>query len=309
MSFVWERRPSRHRHRRVQHNHGGTGTLTITSPPAVLRDLVIVGSAVRNAQHVSAATGDVRAFDARTGVLVWTFDPLAPARRRAAIDTGKKRHAWEAGGANVWSIMSVDSVHMLIFLPTASASPNFFGGKRPGANEFANSVVALDALTGEIVWARQLIHHDLWDYDIATQPILVDYGPTNRAVPAVVIGTKAGAIFVFERTTGRPLEDIVEMPVPSSDIAGEKSAPTQPFPANETFRLLDSRLTADSAFGLTEPDRQFCRRLLLSLRNEGIFTPPSVRGTLIWPGVWEASIGMASRGIPPTSGSLDTSKG
>jgi quinoprotein glucose dehydrogenase len=185
----------------------------------------------------------------------------------------------------VWSLISVDPKRDLLFLPTASAAPDFYGGERPGRNDHANSVVALRASTGTLVWSFQVVHHDLWDYDVAAQPLLATIRRSGQEVPAVIIGTKSGMIFVLHRETGRPLLPIEERVVPPSDVPGESAWPTQPF-AMRPPPLLGTRLTADSAFGVDDAERAYCREAIRRLRNEGVFTPPSLRGTLEWPGFW-----------------------
>lgn len=259
------------------------GNYLVTSPPAVLRDLVIVGSAIGDNRRRDIESGVVRAYDARTGALRWAFDPIprtpdAPAWAEWAPDAART-----TGAANVWSIISVDAQRDLVFLPTGSAAPDYYGGERPGRNDHANSLVALRGTTGEVVWSFQTVHHDLWDYDIAAQPLLVDLRRDGGVVPAVIVGTKTGMLFVLHRETGEPLMPIEERPVPASDVPGETAWPTQPFPVRPA-PLHEARLSPDSAFGLTDETRAFCREWIARLRNDGIFTPPSLRGTLIWPG-------------------------
>jgi len=163
----------------------------VTSPPAVASGLVIVGAAVSDNQRVDAPEGVVRAFDARSGRLRWSWDPVPP--------------ALSAGAANAWSVLSTDPERDLVFVPTGSASPDFFGGERPGANAHANSVVALRASTGRLVWAFQVVHHDLWDYDVPAQPVLFTLRRGGSALPAVAVGTKMGHLFILDRRTGAPL--------------------------------------------------------------------------------------------------------
>ncbi len=258
---------------------------TMTSPPFVLGDVVIVGSAVDGHQVHAQAAGVVRAFDVRTGALRWTFDaiPRSAADPDAADWTAEAMR--ETGGGNVWSLMAGDAARDLVFLPTASASPNHFGGGRPGRNARANSLVALRASTGELVWSFQLVHHDLWDYDVATPPLLIPFGTGADTVPAVVVLNKTGSVFVLDRVTGAPLQPVTERPVPASMVPGEAAWPTQPY-SPLTPLLHGARLTADSAFGVSEEERRVCRDRITALRSEGLFTPPSLEGTVVWPGVW-----------------------
>lgn len=257
----------------------------VTSPPSIIRDLVVVGSAVGSTRRRDAASGAVRAFDVRTGVLRWSFDPIPRTADHAAWHHWAPDAARTTGGGNVWSIMSTDAERDLVFLPTATAAPDFFGGHRPGRNDFANAVVALRGSTGEVVWSFQVVHHDLWDYDVAAQPVLITLRRGGPETAAVLVGTKSGMIFVLDRETGVPLLPVEERPVPASDVPGEEAWPTQPFPIH-TPLLHGTRLTPDSAFGINQADRVFCRERIASLRNEGIYTPPSLQGTLVWPGFW-----------------------
>jgi quinoprotein glucose dehydrogenase len=258
------------------------GEYMVTSPPAVYRDLVIVGSAIGDNRGVELERGVVRAFDVRTGALRWSWDPIP------ATDADAAKRGWEVGAArrtgaaNVWSIMSVDAGRGLVFAPTGSASPDFYGGERPGDNQYANSIVALRAETGEVVWHRQLVHHDVWDFDVAAQPMLVDIERDGKSIAAVVQATKTGMLFVFDRETGEPVFEIVERPTPQTDVPGETTAPTQPFPATPAL-VSHAAVTPDDAWGLTFIDRGRCRALIESYRSEGIYTPPSLKGTILSP--------------------------
>jgi quinoprotein glucose dehydrogenase len=188
------------------------GRCGVSSPPAVFRDLLIVGSFVADNSRAAMASGEVRAFDNRTGALRWTFHPL-PA------DT-------KAGAANTWSQIAVDEPTGLVYLPTGSASPDYFGGLRPGTDGYANSIVALRGSSGEVAWSFQTVHHDLWDYDVASPPLLYP----AKSGPAVAVGSKTGHLFLFDRLTGKPLFRIDEREVPASDVEGEVASRTQPFP-------------------------------------------------------------------------------
>jgi len=244
-----------------------------TSPPTVVAGLVIVGSAIHDNWHTDAPSGVVRAFDARTGALRWAWEPL--------VDI-----AHGNGAANAWTVLSADSARDLVFVPTTSPSVDYFGGDRPGDDRNANSVVALRASTGALVWAFQTVHHDLWDYDNPGQPALVDL-----ARPAVVEAGKTGQLFVLDRENGRPLFPVEERAVPASDVPGETASPTQPFTTG-IAPLSPHRFTVDSAWGPTEADRAACRARFAGLRTAGIFEPPSLQGTLVVP----ANIGGAHWG-------------
>jgi quinoprotein glucose dehydrogenase len=260
----------------------GPGEYEETSPPAVVRGLVIVGSGIADNNRTDAASGEVRAFDARTGALRWTWDPVPQSPRDPAYDSWRGPEAHRTGAANAWSVFAADSARDLVFIPTGSPSVDYFGGTRLGDNRYANSIVALRASTGKVVWHFQTVHHDLWDYDNAAPPALVTVRRGGRTIPAVLQATKTGMLFVLDRDTGRPIFPVEERPVPASDIPGEIASPTQPF---SSLPLLGpQRLDADSAFGLTDASRAACRARVAALRNEGPFTPPSRRGTLVLPG-------------------------
>ena len=246
------------------------GEFQITSPPAVGRGVVVVGSAISDNRRVDAPSGVVRAFDARTGRARWSFEPL-------------KRDGIEAGHANVWAPMSVDAARGLVFLPTSSPSPDFWGGKRPGNNEHANSVVALRIETGELAWAFQTVHHDVWDYDLAAQPTLarLDAGDGQRDV--VIQPTKQGFVFVLDRDTGKPVWPVEERAVPQGGAEGEALSPTQPFPTHVPALISQTISTDDALSLLPALRRSSCERQFAEARNDGLFTPPSVQGTLEFP--------------------------
>jgi len=251
------------------------GWYHMTSPPAVVDDVVVVGSAIDDNTRNDMPSGVVRGFDVRTGKLRWSWDPVPP---NTSVDA-----KWKSGAANAWSIMTVDLERHLVFVPTGSASPDFFGGQRPGDNKWANSVVALRASTGELVWGFQLVHHDLWDYDVASPPLLTTVEHDGKKVPVVIIGNKSGFLFVLERDTGKPVFPVEERPVPRSDIPEEATSATQPFPVAPP-PLVKQRYSADDAWGINAEERAACRKQLEGLRLDGIFTPPSVNGTLSVPG-------------------------
>ena len=257
------------------------GWYHMTSPPAIIDDLVIVGSAIDDNHRVDMARGVVRAYDARTGALRWSWDPLPP--NPAAAATQGKGTRWRSGAGNAWSIMAVDDERDLLFVPTGSASPDYYGGLRPGDDKWANSVVALRGKTGEFVWGFQLVHHDLWDFDSASPPLLTSLRHDGQDVPVVIQGNKSGLLYVLNRDTGKPVFPVEERAVPQSDVPGELSSPTQPIPL-KPLPLARQTLSADEAWGPTPQDREACRTVIKRLRNEGIFTPPSLQGTLMVPG-------------------------
>lgn len=255
----------------------------VTSPPIVVRDLVIVGSAVPDNHRTDAPEGVIRAFDVRTGTLRWSFDPIPRDPQDPAYDSWIGPSAHNTGGANAWSVFSADAARDLVFVPVGSASPDFYGGERRGDNKHANSVVALRASTGALVWAFQVVHHDLWDYDVPAQPVLFTLHRGHAAIPAVAVATKMGHVFILDRRTGKPLFPVKEQRVPASDVPGEVASATQPFPP-AAFRLAPESLSSADAFGVTAAAREQCRARIAALRYEGVFTPPSLKGTIIWPG-------------------------
>jgi quinoprotein glucose dehydrogenase len=256
----------------------------VTSPPALFGNLVIVGSASSHAPPEEVGRGIVQAFDARTGALRWAFDTLPDSASHAAAGDWQIDEATRAGGANPWGVMSVDENRGLVFVPTGSATPSFYGGRRIGDNRFADSLLALDAGGGRLIWQQQLVHHDLWDYDLAAEPALIDVTVHGISVPAVLQATTTGMLFLFERGTGKPISAVTERPVPKSAIPTEETSPTQPFPA--TPPLVEQRpLTPKDAWGLTFWDRRVCRELIAKYRNDGLFTPPDPRGSILRPGV------------------------
>ena len=262
-----------------QHANLGEHTLGwyhMTSPPVTIDDLVIVGSAIDDNNRVDMPSGVVRAFDARTGVLRWSWDPIP----QVVPSTSS---SWMTGAANAWSIMTVDEARDLVFIPTGSASPDYYGGLRPGDDKWANSVVALHAKSGRLAWGFQLVHHDLWDYDTASSPLLARLAHDGKDVPVVIQGNKTGFLYVLNRDTGKPVFPVQERAVPQSDVPGEKTSPTQPFPLFPPS-LAPQHFSIEDVWGPTPADREACKEAIGKLRNEGIFTPPSVQGSLAVPG-------------------------
>jgi quinoprotein glucose dehydrogenase len=247
------------------------GNYQITSAPVVARNTVIVGSSIGDNGRAEMERGTVRAFDAKTGKLKWSWDPTPPGK---------------TGAANSWAPLSVDERRDLVLVPTGSASPDFFGGLRPGDNRYANSVVALRISTGALVWSFQVVHHDLWDYDVASRPELIEI----NGKPAVGVLTKIGHYFALDRLTGKPLLPVEERAVPKSDVEGEAASVMQPFPISGVFT--QQRFV---------PRPGWCTEEFQKLRYEGLFTPPSVKGSLIFPG----NVGGANWG----SGAYDASRG
>lgn len=255
---------------------------TVTSPPVVVNGFVVTGSSIGDNTRPDLPSGEVRAFDARTGDLVWSWDPIPQDARDPAFGEWGGPAAHGTGTANAWSILAADAERDLVFVPTGSAAPDYYGGLRLGDNRYANSIVALRASTGELVWAFQTVHHDLWDYDNAAPPALVTIRRDGVEVPAVLQATKTGMLFVLHRETGEPLFPVEERTVPTSNIPGEQASPTQPF-TTDIAPLSPHRFSLDDVWGVNDEDRAACHAAIEPLRNEGIFTPPDTLGTLVLP--------------------------
>ena len=253
-----------------------------TSQPVVVDGKVIIGSAIVDLAWRHTPVGKIIAFDARSGEPRWRFDivptdPLDPASSSWPDNPGQT-----SGSANAWAPLTVDTDNQLVFVPTSSPSPDFYGGHRHGDNRYANSLVALDANSGKPAWHFQFVHHDLWDYDTPAQPILYDHVANGVKTPAVLQLTKQGMLFAFNRLTGDPLIAIEERPVPASTVPGEKTSPTQPF--SQYQPLVRHSVSASDLWGLTPIDRGACMDDFEGLRNEGIYTPPGYdRPSLIIP--------------------------
>lgn len=255
-----------------------------TSPPAIVGNTIVVGSGIADNGSVNQPSGEIRGFDAVTGKLKWTFDPIPQDPKALGADTWENGSAQRTGAANAWSVIAADPARNLVFLPIGSASPDFYGGERLGNNLFANSLVALRADTGVRVWHFQTVHHDLWDYDVASPPILFDVHRNGKTIPAIGVGSKTAHFFILNRETGEPIFGVEERPVPASDTPGETASPTQPFPIAPRALSRQTKLTPETVWGATNSDKKWCAEEVGKLRSEGVFTPPSVHGTLLLPG-------------------------
>ena len=271
-----------------------------TTPGRVFEDLIILGSATN--QGYGSAPGDIRAFDVRTGKLVWTFHTI-PRPGEFGYDTWPK-DAWKTvGGANVWGEFSVDEKRGIVYAPTASAKYNFYGADRKGANLFGDCLLALDARTGKRLWHFQMVHHDIWDYDDATAPKLLTVRHEGKTVDIVAQVSKQGFVWAFNRVTGEPLWPIEERPVPRSDMPREQTWPTQPFPSKPP-PFARQKFTVDDLSPYLDPqERARYRDELLSARNEGLFTPPGVRNTVQMPGN-NGGANWGGAAVDPTRGML-----
>ena len=256
--------------------------LEMTSPGAVFEDLLILGSRVN--ESYDAAPGHIRAFDAMTGRLRWTFHTI-PQPGESGYDTWQWIPGESYGGANAWGGLTVDQDRGWVFAATGSATDDFYGAFRKGDNLFSNCVLALDARTGVRKWHYQTVRHDIWDYDNPSAPILVTLTSEGRRRDAVVQLTKMGFTFVLDRETGTPLFPVHDMPVAQSGVPGEQTAPTQPVPLKPA-PLVRQALTEAHLTNITPESREFALREFRRYRSGGVYTPPSLQGTLTTPGFW-----------------------
>lgn len=254
------------------------GAYYSTSPPVVTAGLIVVGGTVLDNVSTKEQSGVVRAFDVNSGALVWNWDSAKP-DRTAPIPEGQ---TYTVNSPNSWSIASVDEALGMVYLPLGNQPPDQWGGNRsPEVERFSSSVVALDLATGRVRWVFQTVHHDLWDYDVPAQPSLIDLTVGGRTVPALVQPTKQGELFVLDRRTGEPVLPVTEKPAPQGAAEGDHTAPTQPVSA---LSYDPPPLTGADMWGATMFDQLACRIALKRLRYEGRFTPPSLQGSLVYPG-------------------------
>ncbi len=256
---------------------------TETSPPVVYKDLVIVGNGVGDRLvYKNDPPGDVRAFDARTGRRVWSFHTIPQAGEVGNETWGND--SWKfTGHTNVWAPFTLDEKRGLVYLPVSTPSNDYYGGNRPGNNLFGEALVCLDANTGARKWHFQIVHHGLWDYDLASPPVLATINVDGKKIDAVVQLTKEGFAFVFDRVSGKPVWPIEERPVPASDVAGEHASPTQPFPSKPPA-YTPQGVSLDDAFDLTPELKAEAQEEMKKYRLGPLFTPPSLQGTLMRPG-------------------------
>jgi quinoprotein glucose dehydrogenase len=257
------------------------GEYQVTSPPALIGDLVVVGSAVGDNQRWNAPSGVVRAFGARDGGLRWAFDLAPPGLARTPENQSEAGYA--LGTPNAWAPLAVDEARDLIFVPTGNPMLDYWRGGNPQLDYYGSSVLALRGRNGEVVWRFQTVHHDLWDYDLPAQPLLTSVRREGREIPALVQATKMGMLFVLNRETGEPLFPVEERPVPQDGVPDEHLAPTQPFPTRPP-PLVPHHVSPDDAWGILGFDRWLCKRRIEALRHGDIYTPPTTQGTLVRPG-------------------------
>jgi quinoprotein glucose dehydrogenase len=253
-----------------------------TSPPYIIGNLAVVGASVPDNERKDVPSGVVRAFDTRSGEQVWAWEPVS--------DDYKARHAdhlgntrYHLGSPNVWAPISGDPERGLIFVPTGNPSPDLYGGDRDGIDYFGSSVVALDTATGKVVWHYQTVHHDVWDYDVASQPTLFQIPSVGGGRPGIAQATKMGHIFLLDRESGLPLYPVEERPVPQQGVAGEQLSPTQPFPTHPAPLHLPQKLAPQDMDGFVWFDKRACQKTLAKYRSDGMFTPPTEEGSVLYP--------------------------
>ncbi len=273
-----------------------------TSPPLICRDTIIVGQYIhdRTVQD-PMPPGDVRGYDVRTGALKWSFHTI-PAPGEYGAETWENGSAARTGNANIWAPMSADDELGIVYLPGSCPTNNFYGGDRPGDNLFGNALIALDAETGERVWHFQVVHHDIWDYDLPCAPILADITVDGRGIKAVAQPTKQGFCFVFDRVTGAPVWPIEERPVPPSTIAGESAAPTQPFPVRPA-PFERQGLTEADLVDYTPEIHEEARDILAGYNAGPLFTPLGEKPTTVLPS-WVGGANWWGAALDPETGLL-----
>lgn len=258
------------------------GRIALVSPPAVYRDIVITGGNNEEQSPSRGLYGDIRGWDARTGALLWSFHtvprPGEPGHETWEGDSWKDR-----SGTNMWAFFTLDEERGIVYAPLGSPTSDYYGGDRRGQNLYGNSIVALDAATGRLRWYQQLVHHDLWDYDLPAAPTLIDVRRDGRTIPAVAVLTKQNLLFIFDRVTGEPIFGMEERPVPQSDVPGEATWPTQPFPLKPEPL---GRIAFDPErdfYTLTPEHAAFCKELWTTHRmyTKGPFTPPGTDGMMV----------------------------
>ncbi len=275
--------------------------LQTSNPGRIFENTIIISLPAQGAQYESTPA-DVQAYDVRTGKLQWVFHSI-PHPGEAGYDTWPADHYKTGGGVHNWSEFTVDEENGIVFIPFGSPRFDFYGGDRPGNNLFGNSLVALDARTGRRIWHYQLVHHDLWDYDLPQAPKLLTIRQDGRNVDVVAQATKHGFLFVFERRTGRPIWPIEERAVPKSDVPGEQASPTQPFPTKPRPFARQSFTEKDINPYLPAAERQAIVDRFKFLRNEGLFTPPSFEGSIELPG-HNGGANFGSSAVDPLRGEM-----
>jgi quinoprotein glucose dehydrogenase len=253
----------------------------MTSPAAVYRNVIICGSLTADGTP-QGPLGDVRGYDARTGKVLWTFH-VVPRPGEFGHDTWEGDSWKDRAAINAWSILTVDTERGIVFLPLTSPATDYYGGDRRGMGLFGDCLVALDALTGKRLWHFQTVHHNLWDYDIPAPPNLVTVTRQGKPVAAVAQVTKTGFTFLFDRVSGKPLFDIIEKPVPASEVPGEQAWPTQPVPVKPP-PYARQKMTRDELTDVTPESRAYCAKLMEGAVLGEIYTPIGLKPTVLFPG-------------------------
>ena len=275
--------------------------LRTNNPGRIFEDIIIMSLPAGGGGYTSSPA-DIHAYDVRTGVLEWIFHTV-PRPGEFGAGTWPEAGLGNYGGVHNWSESTVDSELGIVYIPTGTARYDFYGGNRHGENLFGNSLLALDARSGKRLWHFQTIHHDLWDYDLPTAPKLLTVVHDGRTIPAVAQPSKQGFVYVFNRITGAPLWPIEERPVPQSDTPGEMSWPTQPFPTAPPPFARQRFTEADINPHISAEDQAKVREILASSRNEGLYTPPSLQGTIMMPG-HNGGANWGSSAVDPHNGRL-----
>jgi quinoprotein glucose dehydrogenase len=258
------------------------GGFSLTSPPAVYKNIIITGGNNGEGSPSSGLYGDIRGWDARTGKLLWSFHTV-PRASEPGVETWEGDSWKNRSGTNVWSFFTIDTERGIVYAPIGAPTSDYYGGDRKGANLYGNSVVALDVTTGKLKWHQQLVHHDIWDYDVPAAPTLIDVKRNGKTTPAVAVMTKMSLVFIFDRVTGEPMFGVEERPVPQSGVPGEKTWPTQPFPLKPAPLARNTFDPAKDFYNLTPDHAAYCKALWddNAMYTKGPYTPPGVDGTML----------------------------
>ena len=258
------------------------GGFSLTSPPAIYKNIIITGGNNGEQSPSSGLYGDIRGWDARTGTLLWSFHTV-PRAGEPGVETWEGNSWKNRSGTNVWSFFTIDVERGIVYAPIGAPTSDYYGADRKGANLYGNSVVALDAATGTLKWHQQLVHHDIWDYDVPAAPTLIDVKRNGKTTPAVAVMTKMALVFIFDRVTGEPIFGVEERPVPQSSVPGEKTWPTQPFPLKPAPLARNTFDPAKDFYSLTPEHAAYCKELWdkNAMYTKGPYTPPDVDGTML----------------------------
>jgi len=258
------------------------GRFSLASPPAIYKDIVITGGNNGEQSPSFGLYGDIRGWDARTGKLLWSFHTV-PRAGEPGVETWEGDSWKSRSGTNVWSFFTIDTDRGIVYAPIGAPTSDYYGGDRKGANLYGNSVVALDAATGKLKWHQQLVHHDIWDYDVPAAPTLIDVKRNGKTTPAVAVMTKMALVFIFDRVTGEPIFGVEERPVPQSSVPGEQTWPTQPFPVKPEPLARNTFDPAKDFYALTPEHAAYCQQLWddNAMYTKGPYTPPGADGTML----------------------------